>query len=67
MIIQWIDEEDGEYNEAVARFPDGTEIAVFSDRDGEQWTCMINQDELITLEATDIYEARREALKHAGK
>lgn len=60
----WEKVEDGEYNEQKTVI-EGRSVTIFSDRDGEQWDCVIDGQECFSLEATSKYSARKEAEREA--
>lgn len=62
--IRWAMVEDGEYNEQTAKVGQSV-VAIYSDRDGEYWECQIDGGQAFTLDATDMYGARREAIAEA--
>ena len=59
----WLFNYDGEYNEQ-SMLVDDVNITIFSDRDGELWSVRIGDNgNMMDLDATDVYAARREALQ----
>jgi hypothetical protein len=66
---EWRAVDDGEYNEQLATTMVGdvaVVVAIYSDRDGERWSCVLpTETEPFDLEATDVDQARAEAIREA--
>lgn len=60
----WWAVQDGEYNEAVAHIA-GHQVTIFSDRDGRQWHCRVDDGEAFPLESTHRHGAEQEAKEEA--
>lgn len=62
--IIWEPNPDGEYNEQSAVINEN-KVVIYSDRDEEVWMMVINDEEPWELEASNVHDARREAIKEA--
>jgi len=59
--VTWTPNPDGEYNEQ-ATAVNGQTLLIASDRDGARWFSRLDGGDMIELDATEVYEARAEAL-----
>lgn len=61
-MLNWVKVEDGEYNEHTTEYK-GHKVSVFSDRDECEWSYMVDDEELYSLdpdEVADLDDAKKE-------
>lgn len=69
-LVPWIRDEEGDHNEHYLKLPNDDVVRIYSDRDGEQWSCYTETGRKTehwdhNLDAKTLRAAQQEALQWA--
>jgi hypothetical protein len=64
--VEWIAVPDGEYGEHTASIMEH-QVTIYSDREGENWYCQVDDEEYSALDADDLSSAKKAAYQEIMK